>query len=61
MTWNGNLTVNDTGNVSATLTSLTRQSGEGVGTYNVTGGGLSVSGSAARLAGAPLTSTVCGS
>ncbi|WP_175597124.1 MBG domain-containing protein [Peristeroidobacter soli] len=36
VTWDGTITVNDTGNVSTTLASLTRQAGEDVGTRNVT-------------------------
>src|SRR5207344_149078 len=31
VTWNGNVAVNDTGNVAATLASLTRDAGESVG------------------------------
>ncbi|MDR3492316.1 MAG: YDG domain-containing protein, partial [Gammaproteobacteria bacterium] len=35
-TWNGNVSVNDTGNVNTTLASLTRAVGENVGSYNIT-------------------------
>src|SRR5205085_3760660 len=38
-TWNGNVSVNDTGNVATTLNSLTRAAGEAVSgsPYNITG------------------------
>ncbi|HSW93172.1 MAG TPA: MBG domain-containing protein, partial [Gammaproteobacteria bacterium] len=35
VTWNGNVSVNDTGNVATTLASLTRATGENVGSYGI--------------------------
>src|SRR5208283_6098132 len=40
VTWNGNVAVNDTGNVSASLASLSRAAGENVGSYAITSGTL---------------------
>jgi hypothetical protein len=53
VTWNGNIAINDNGNVTGTPSSLTRVAGENVGAYNYTGGTLALSGSAvANYAGA---------
>jgi hypothetical protein len=47
-TWNGNVIVNDTGLVTASLASLTRIAGENVASYSITGGTLqALSGSSA--------------
>jgi hypothetical protein len=55
-TWNGNVVVNDTGNVGASVTSLTRNAGENIGSYAITGGSLSaLTGSAAGNYTASLT------
>src|SRR5262249_47804587 len=61
VTWDGNVSVNDGGNVSTTLTGLTRQVGEGVGSRNITGAtfaalGGSAAGNyqAAALSGTPV-------
>jgi len=35
-TWNGIVAINDTGNVVTTLSSLTRDAGENIGSYNIT-------------------------
>jgi hypothetical protein len=40
VTWNGNVAINDTGQVAASLASLTRTANENVGSYNITGGAL---------------------
>ena len=54
VTWNGNVAVNDTGNVAATLASLTRDAGESVGARNITGGTFNaLTGSAAGNYNAP--------
>jgi hypothetical protein len=46
--WNGLSTpINDTGNVTGNLASLTRNAGENVGSYNITGGTLTLSGPSA--------------
>lgn len=50
-TWNGSVVIDDTG-VSATLASLSRQAGEGVGSYGVTGGTLNLG--SANYSGATL-------
>jgi MBG domain (YGX type) len=48
VTWNGNVAVNDTGNVTASVASLARASGENVGSYGISSGTLNaLSGSAA--------------
>jgi hypothetical protein len=53
-TWNGNVIKNDTGNVATTLASLTRDSGETVGSYNITAGTFNaLTGSAAGNYNAP--------
>src|SRR5262249_56661582 len=58
-TWNGNVVVNDTNNVSASVASLTRNAGENVGSYNITartftpGGGKARNYSAASVTGRP--------
>ncbi len=46
-TWNGNTSIDDTGNVSGTLSGLTRAVGEDVGIYNITASSFNLSGSAA--------------
>src|SRR5262249_60313039 len=43
-TWNGNVAINDTGLVAASLASLTRTSGENVGSYAYTAGTLNAPG-----------------
>ncbi len=53
-TWNGNVSVNDTGNVATTLASLTRAVGEAVASYNITAATFTVlTGSAAGNYNAP--------
>src|SRR5262245_53748285 len=44
-TWNGNVVVNDTGQVSSSVASLTRNAGENVGSYNITAGTFTLGGS----------------
>jgi mucin-19 len=46
-TWNGNVAVDDTNKVSASLASLTRTANENVGSYSITGGTLTLSGTSA--------------
>ncbi len=53
-TWNGNVAVNDSGNVATTLASLTRDVGENVASYNITAAAFNVlTGSAAGNYNAP--------
>ena len=53
VTWNGNVSINDTANLTGTLTSYARVAGENTGSYNFTGGTLALSGlAAANYAGA---------
>src|SRR5262249_14917712 len=55
-TWNGNVVVNDTNNVSASVASLTRNAGENVGSYNITAGTFPLAGSSAgNYSGASFT------
>ncbi|MDR3681703.1 MAG: MBG domain-containing protein, partial [Flavipsychrobacter sp.] len=57
-TWNGNVSVNDTGNVNTTLSSLTRAVGENVGSYNITAAGFTaLTGSAIGNYNAPTFGT----
>jgi MBG domain (YGX type)/Repeats of unknown function (DUF5649) len=46
-TWNGNTSINDTGLVTASPASLTRNAGESVGSYAITGGTLVLGGTSA--------------
>src|SRR5262245_66650969 len=55
-TWNGNVVVNDTNNVSASVASLTRNAGETVGSYNITAGTFTLGGSSSgNYSGASFT------
>jgi hypothetical protein len=75
VSWNGNVALNDTGNVGTTLASLTRASGENVGSHAIIGASFTaLSGSAAgnynaptftgtptlTVSAAPLTASIAG-